>query len=67
MKNLVTQMRPTGLCSLTPHGPCIHVQNGKGSAAKNCIHGYECRHCAYDQWIDAMEAGEKSGSSLKAG
>jgi hypothetical protein len=22
---------------------------------KICIHDYECRHCAFDQWIEEME------------
>lgn len=61
----LTRVGKAGTESPTPRGLCIHVQRGIGSMAKFCIHGFECRHCAYDQWIDAMEAEAKAGSGLK--
>jgi hypothetical protein len=65
MTNPMNRIGKAAIKSSSPHGRCIHVQSGKGSMAKTCIHDYECWHCAYDQWIDAMEAGEKAGRSLK--
>jgi hypothetical protein len=65
MTNAMTRIEKAGIGLLTPQGLCIHVQGGRGSMAKTCIHDYQCWHCAYDQWIDAMEAGEKAGRSLK--
>ena len=65
MTNPMTRIGKAGRESLTPNGLCVHVQRGKGSMAKTCIHDHECWHCAYDQWIDAMEAGEKAVRSRK--
>jgi len=39
--------------------PCLHAESGRIDVAKSCIRNYECRHCAFDQWIEMMEEGEK--------
>ena len=65
MTNPMTGIEKAGTGFLKPHGLCIHVRSGKGSMAKTCIHNYECWHCAYDQWIDAMEEGGKAGKCLE--
>jgi len=64
MKNPMTEIGKTRTGLLTPRGLCIHAQSGKGTMAKTCIHHYECWHCAYDQWIDAMETEEKAPEEL---
>ena len=50
----------------TPHAFCLHVENGKTPIAKFCINDYQCWHCAFDQWIEAMEERQKdrNGFSL---
>lgn len=35
--------------------PCLHVENGHTGIPKICIHGYECWHCAFNQWLEVME------------
>jgi hypothetical protein len=40
------------------HNPfrlCLHTSNGRTQIAKICISGYNCQHCAFEQWLDAME------------
>jgi hypothetical protein len=65
MTNSMIGIGKAGTGFLRPHGLCIHVWSGKGSKAKNCIHNYECWHCAYDQWIDVMEEGGNAGKNLE--
>ena len=48
----------------TPHALCLHVENGKTSIAKFCINDYQCWHCAFDQWIEAMEERQESGNDF---
>ncbi len=49
-----------------PYRPCLHVQKGRTMIAKTCIHGYECWHCAFDQWIEEMEEGQKIREGFKS-
>jgi glycine cleavage system H lipoate-binding protein len=32
--------------------PCRHALTGRVTAAKVCVNGYECNHCAFDQMLD---------------
>jgi len=34
---------------------CLHKENGSTDIPKICTRNYECRHCAFDQWLDEME------------
>ena len=34
---------------------CLHAENGRTEIPKICTRNYECRHCAFDQWLDEME------------
>jgi hypothetical protein len=43
----------------TPHALCLHVENGNIPIAKFCINDFQCRHCAFDQWLEAMEERRK--------
>lgn len=38
-----------------PNRPCLHVESGRTVIPKICTRGYECWHCAFDQWIDEIE------------
>lgn len=35
--------------------PCRHVLTGRIDEPKRCMLNYECFHCAFDQWLDALE------------
>ena len=35
---------------------CIHFINGRTVIPKTCIHNYECWKCAFDQWLEEIEA-----------
>ena len=37
---------------------CLHTESGGSRIAKSCIHKYQCGNCAFDQWLDEMEARE---------
>ena len=34
---------------------CQHVVAKRISAPKRCMLNHECFHCAYDQWLDAID------------
>ena len=34
---------------------CHHVSAGRSNAPKRCMLNHECFHCAYDQWLDAID------------
>jgi len=36
---------------------CFHSRNGRAPITKACIYNYECWHCPFDQWIEAVEDG----------
>lgn len=44
-------------------GLCIHAIQGAAPAPKTCINGYQCGHCAYDQWIEALEHARPTGKT----
>ena len=51
-------LNPTEEKKLERHHPsplCIHTDSGRIQIVKTCIHGYQCGHCAFDQWLDEME------------
>ncbi len=37
-------------------GYCVHMLSGRTVAPKLCMLNYECHHCAFDQWLDNMDA-----------
>ena len=47
-----------------PDRSCLHVENGRTAIPKICIHGYECRHCAFDQWIEDMPEEQEAMESF---
>ena len=40
---------------------CIH--RGRTGLPKICTWGYECWHCAFDQWIEEIESGHFIGKT----
>jgi hypothetical protein len=34
---------------------CLQAESGRTEIPKICTRNYECRHCAFDQWLDEME------------
>ena len=39
---------------------CFHPEQGTISIPKICINGYECGHCAFDQWLDEVHEGHRA-------
>jgi len=42
------------------YSPCRHFVNSRTVIPKICIYNYECSRCAFDQWIDELEARQES-------
>ncbi len=45
---------------------CHHVLAGRINASKRCMLKLECFHCAYDQWLDAIDL-ERAEHGLTTG
>jgi len=45
------ELRPSALLRL-----CLHWVNGRTQIAKSCLRNYQCERCAFDQWLDEMDA-----------
>lgn len=43
-----------------PGRSCVRVETGLTRIPKICIHGYECWHCAFSQWLEEMEKSQAS-------
>lgn len=50
------QQENLGLPADNPY--CPRVEIGSPEIPKMCILNRECFHCAFDQWMDAMEESE---------
>ena len=44
------KVQATGLSQV-----CHHVSAERINAPKRCMLNHECFHCAYDQWLDAID------------
>ena len=44
---------------------CIQAESGRTEIPKICTRNYECRHCAFDQWLDEMEERNISRENLQ--
>jgi len=45
--------------TLIPRGSlrlCLHWLNGRTEIAKTCIKNYQCERCAFEQWLDEVDA-----------
>ena len=56
MKEMKSQNHGTALRPRAPLFLCLHWLNGRTQIAKTCIKNYQCERCAFDQWLDEMDA-----------
>ena len=66
MREKMNKKERTMLANQNPGRSCVRAETGLGRIPKICIHGFECAHCAFDQWIEEMEQGEFWVEGLKA-
>ena len=64
MRKTITKRRRTGPGTHDPCHTCVHVKNGRVKLPKTCIRDYECWHCAFDQWLELLEEGQKADEGL---
>ena len=55
MREKVNKKERTGLGIQNPGRSCVRADTGLARIPKVCIHGFECSHCGFDQWIEEME------------
>jgi hypothetical protein len=55
MREKVNKKERAGLGIQSPGRSCVRTETGVTRIPKVCIHGFECSHCAFDQWIEEME------------
>ena len=58
MRERMTKKEGTRLAIQSPGRSCVLAETGLERIPKVCIHGFECSHCAFDQWIEEMETRE---------
>ena len=49
-----------------PYKYCRHISADGVSLPKLCLLNYDCSRCAFDQWLDHMDAALAGERSLKA-
>ena len=64
VRKTITNRQGTGPGTQDPCHLCVHVKNGQAELPKTCIRDYECWHCAFDQWLELLEEGQKTHESL---
>ena len=55
MRERMTKKEGMSLGIQSPGRSCVRAETGLARIPKVCIHGFECSHCAFDQWIEEME------------
>jgi hypothetical protein len=55
MRERVNKKEKTRLGIQNPGRSCVRAETDLTRIPKICIHDYECRHCAFDQWMEEME------------
>ena len=55
MRVKMNEKERIGLGIQNPGRSCVRAEQGLTRIPKICIHDYECRHCAFDQWLEEME------------
>ena len=48
-------MKETRKLTTGHHDTCVHVSGEGSRVPKICLRKHECWHCAFDQWIEALE------------
>jgi len=57
-------MKETRRLTTGHHDPCVHVSREGSRVPKICLRKHECWHCAFDQWIEAVEDAVVDGCDL---
>lgn len=57
MRERMTKREGIRLAIQSTGRSCVRAEMGLARIPKVCIHGFECSHCAFDQWIEEMERG----------
>ena len=55
MREKMNKKERTELAIQSPGRSCVRAETGLARIPKVCIHGFECSHCAFDQWTEEME------------
>jgi hypothetical protein len=55
-REMLAELKGSGFPTRTRY--CLRVESGYPEIPKMCILNHECYHCAFDQWMDAMEDSE---------
>jgi hypothetical protein len=55
----------TGFGIQSPGRSCVRAETGLTRIPKICIHGYECWHCPFSQWLEEMEKGQASTGDFR--
>jgi hypothetical protein len=58
------RMQQSPKLSAGHHDPCVHVAGEGVRVPKICLRNHECWHCAFDQWIEAVEEAAVDGYRL---
>lgn len=66
MRERMNKKERTVLLNQNPGRSCVRAALGLARIPKICIHGFECAHCAFDQWIEEMEQAEFCVEGLRA-
>jgi len=56
MRSKITRIQDMRLKVQRPYCSCRHLVNGRTVIPKICIYNFECWRCAFDQWLDDLEA-----------
>jgi hypothetical protein len=66
MRERMNKKERTRLANQNRGRSCVRAEAGLARIPKICIHGFECSHCAFDQWIEEMERGGLCVEDLRA-
>jgi hypothetical protein len=66
MRERMNKKEETRLANQNLGRSCVRAETGLAGIPKICIHGFECSHCAFDQWIEEMERVEFCVEDLRA-
>ncbi|MGD8227870.1 MAG: hypothetical protein PVI20_08830 [Desulfobacteraceae bacterium] len=65
MRKRMTKKERMRSANHSPSRSCVRAETGLARIPKICIHGFECSHCAFDQWIEEMEREAFCGEDLR--
>ena len=65
MRERMTKKKAMRSANQNPGRACVRAATDLARIPKICIHGFECSHCAFDQWIEEMERGGFCAEDLR--